>query len=1064
MKWFSRIISVFLVLCLVCQVDITAKASEETKTIRVGYVGYDSFIRKEGEEYKGYGIEYLNRISEYTDIEYKFVYASWEDCLELLKSHDLDMVCCAKFTAERDDIYDYSNQSFGRMEGVLYTRGDNDDLYYEDYSHLDGKNIAFLKGSLNATFFEEYAQKNHFTYTPVYYTNEDYMVRALNQGTVDAIAVEHLGRHEELKLIGRFSSQPFYLMGYKGNDFMAQIDDAMDAIAMDDPYYQEELFQKYYGEQLNSLCLTREESAYIANSGEISVGQIPNRYCMSNVSNDGGLSGISEDILQKIADITGLSLKSEAIPLNTAPLTALKDNTFDLVMGVVDNENFRSDKTIHLSNPYISGTVAVVMKKGEVFDDTQSYTIGLKKSFQFMQEYMEENYPAFQTVSYDTLPQMLDALKAGDIDIVMDNINVTNYLLQKPLYGGLEIMPTTFMTENDCIVARADASPELISIINKAIKSLTDEEVNKIILANTTAKPYQLTTGDIFYKYRIPIVLVGTLMLACLFMFVVIVMSRQHHVQVLTNKNDQLADAVRQAEHANSAKSQFLSRMSHEIRTPMNAIVGITQIATRHKNEPDKIEDYLKKIDTSSKVLLNIINDVLDMSAIESDKLKIASMEFDLKNIINSISNIYYAQCLQKGVTFNVLVDVRNEMLIGDSLRVNQVLMNLVSNAYKFTEKGGTIKLGVEEQEVKDKVVFIRFVVSDSGCGMSEDMKNRLFKPFEQESAATASKHGGSGLGLSIAKNLVEMMDGAITVDSTEGVGTTFTVDIPFGITNQEACSDPEKLKNIRALVVDDENHVTEYTGIILERVGVHYDMASSGEEALEKLLDAQRKGLGYDICFVDWKMPGMGGLELTKRIRKEFDKDTVIIIVSSFDQSEIEDEAKAAGADLFVPKPLFQSTVFNLLMQLSGGHFTKKTADVTDYDFSGHKIILAEDNELNTEIAIELLSLVHMDVDHAANGKEAVSLFMNAKPGTYDAILMDVQMPVMDGYEATRTIRSSDYKEAKTIPIFAMTANAFTSDVSAALSAGMNDHIAKPIDTEILYHTLWKTIFDKQK
>ena len=358
--------------------------------------------------------------------------------------------------------------------------------------------------------------------------------------------------------------------------------------------------------------------------------------------------------------------------------------------------------------------------------------------------------------------------------------------------------------------------------------------------------------------------------------------------------------------------------------------------------------------------------------------------------------------------------------------------------------------------------MFLRFTVTDSGCGISEEMQQRIFKPFEQESAQTAQNHGGSGLGLSITKNLVEMMHGAIKLESRKNEGTTFTVDLPFEVDRRAEEYSKTNFKDIRALIVDDDESTVEYTSIVLDRIGVQFDVATSGQEAIDIMAEEYRRGAGYDVCFIDWKMPHMSGVEVTKKIRALFDADTIIIIVSAYDLSEVEAEAKAAGANMFVPKPLFQSTVCNVLMTLSGGKYTKLTADQGEFDFTSRRVLLAEDNALNKEIATELLEMVNFTVDCAENGQEALDLFTASVPGYYDVILMDIQMPIMDGYEATKKLRISGHPDAAKIPILAMTANAFTEDIATALSSGMNGHIAKPIDTEVLYQALKRYCEDK--
>ena len=526
-------------------------------------------------------------------------------------------------------------------------------------------------------------------------------------------------------------------------------------------------------------------------------------------------------------------------------------------------------------------------------------------------------------------------------------------------------------------------------------------------------------------------------------------------------KRKALEDALEAANKATVAKSEFLSRMSHEIRTPMNAIVGLNAIARNHVNEPVKVEDYLNKIDASAKVLLNIINDVLDMSAIANNKLKIAKVEFDLKAVLNAISTIYYTQCEQKGVRFVMDVDVRNELLIGDSLRVNQILMNLVSNAFKFTDRGGTIAVRVKEDRREEDTVFLQFTVSDTGVGMGPEMLTRIFKPFEQESADTAKKYGGSGLGLSISKNLVTMLRGDIAVKSEKGKGTTFTVELPFKTTGRASEPvDKSQFKSLRMLVVDDEKSAREYIGMLLERIGVKYDLATSGVDALEKVRAAKAAGKGYNMCLLDWKMPGLDGVDVTRELRKIVPAGMMIIIASAYDTSEMEDEAVDAGADMLVSKPLFQSTIFNLLVQMLGGKMGLSAIPFSSYDFSGHRALLVEDNPINSLVARELLRMIKLDCDLAENGQEAVDKFNNTAPGTYDLILMDIQMPVLDGYGATRAIRALPRPDGKTIPIFAMTADAFTEDVSAALTSGMNGHLAKPIDVAKLYTTVAKVIW----
>lgn len=813
-----------------------------------------------------------------------------------------------------------------------------------------------------------------------------------------------------------------------------------------------------------TLSFTAEEQAYIASCGVLRVGLNLARPPFSEYDEaTGSFTGINVDIMDEIARITTLRFEYVPMTAGTKAPDLLSSGSYDVICGI-ERDNFKSSDTIEATEAFLESAIVPVGRAGENLDLRGSLTVTFPSSFQALQKLMEAQYPNLTLKLCETNRDCLDAVVAGDADVFIQNTHILSRLLQEPNYEDLAILPVQVMTEHTAIAMLKTTDPLLLSILNKAIAGLSPAVVSSSLIRHTFATPYKMTFGDLLYKLRLQLSIAAVLILLCFALLIRLAMVRRRSERALQKKNTQLGYAIKQAEQANATKSQFLARMSHEIRTPMNAIVGMTTLAKTRVNDPEKTLEYLNKIDMSSKVLLSIINDVLDMSAIENDKLKIASNEFDFKELITSLSALYYSQCKTKNVEFAIVLhDVTEEVLVGDSLRLNQILLNLLSNALKFTPPGGKIELHITQLSVRDGEAYMEFKVTDTGCGITEDMKARLFRPFEQASADTAQKHGGSGLGLSITKSLVDLMHGTIQVQSEENVGSAFTVNLPFGTSEKSSHGSEDKFKSIKALVVDDDADTRDYTTVVLSRIGIEHECAGSGQQAVAMLEDAHARGSGYDICFVDWKMPGMDGVELTRKIRQLFDEDTIIIIVSAYDLSEVEDEAKAAGANLFVTKPLFQSTVFDVLMTLSGGRYKNATADADQYNFAGRRVLLAEDNALNMEIATELLEMVGPEIVPAGNGREALEKFASSAPGTFDAILMDIQMPVMDGYESAREIRACGHPQAKTIPIFAMTANAFTEDVNMALSCGMNGHIAKPIDTQVLYGALQRCFAEEK-
>ena len=895
----------------------TQAMEEENKTVRVGYFPYANFQEGGyGEHKQGAGYEYLQKISYITGWKYEYVYGSFKECLDMLADGEIDLLGSVSYTPERAESIDYSTYAEGTERYWIYTREEHADLADGDLKQMNGCRIGATDGSYQKELLEKWLDSNQIQAEVVICKGYDEMIEKLDADELDALVVPALSVNSDFIAIANIGAGDCYFGVSKSRpDLLKELNSALEEINNTETDYSSKLYARYEGKAVINYALNKEEKQWLdAHENTICVGYLKDNLPFCGEEN-GKLTGILGTVLDTVQEKYKITIK--AVPCSTGEQMneALQSGEIDLAGPIIPDLYTQEQFQVILTDEIFDIT-PVVIYKGNEYRSSLS-TIAATDTSLYSELMVSFLFPDAEIKQYDTQEECLEAVangKAGATVIPSSKINLLN---ESPMTKSLSFAEMAKRQELALFTTRENR--RAATIINKAIEQ-SSNVLNGVVLAQNSVSEKKMTLQDVFAEY-------GGLAVGVSFVIIFVLLLLVYSLSVSRKKQMEALKEAQDANAANIAKTTFLNHMSHDIRTPMNAIVGFTDIAMKRK--PDKeVENCLKKIRQSSEYLMTLINDVLDISRIESGKLEYKPVPVDFRNMTDTVLSIARGYIENRDLNFCVSrEELKTPYVMADELRIREVLLNIISNAVKFTKDGGTISFAAENAPGNDDHhIIIRYRISDTGIGMSEEFQSRIFDEFSQENDGARTSYKGTGLGMAIAKKYVDLMGGKIAVSSRQGVGSTFTVEIPLRIAEQVLTEKEEKLRK--------------------------------------------------------------------------------------------------------------------------------------DMDLHGLHVLLAEDNDLNAEIAVSLLEEQGMIVTRAADGKSALLQFCNTAPGTFDLILMDIMMPEMNGYETTKAIRNlSNRPDGKEIPIIAMTANAFAEDVQAALDAGMDDHVAKPMDMDILISAIEKCV-----
>ena len=1065
---------VMLSLLLLLSAVLPVKAAAETasaKVVRVGsFEDTFNYVNEKGAR-KGYGYELLETLSGYTGWQFEYVTCDWSDCFEKLKNGEIDIIGGISYTEDRTQEMLFSDEPMGVEKYYLYADLSRADISASDFKTLNGKKIGVLMGTEPEVMLAEWEEKYGLKTEHVNISNNEDVKQKLANHEIDCFVSleESFWAERGISTITRVGeSGIYYAINKNRPDIKEELDDAMRALDEAVPFYTADLYKRYFSMDYTPI-LTGEEKAWLKEHGAIKMGFLTSDSGVSTFDPaTGEFTGVITDYIQFAADCLGnqeLEFQLVGYDSKEAELDALKSGEIDMIFHCDQNPNLAEEYHFACTNTTWTSNLMAVTNK-QHFNENNVNRIAVPQNKLSLKKYLAFYYPQWEIVDCDTQEDAARLVKDGQADCFVTGISSENKYSKKYSFYSVPLVNPV----RSCFAVNS-GNRSLLSILNKTIKAMP---VNMLAgaLAMYKSSARRVTLSDFIKDNFFKVMLISSIAVAVVLLTILMLLQKARKAEAAARKaasdtqelNAKLQVAVEKAETANRAKSTFLSNMSHDIRTPMNAIIGFTTLALSNINDTERVKDYLGKTLASSNHLLSLINDVLDMSRIESGKIHLEEVEVNLSDVLHDLKTIVSGQIYAKQLELYMdVMDVTDEDVYCDKTRLNQILLNLLSNAIKFTPAGGTVSVRVRQLAGKVRGCGqYEFRIKDNGIGMSQEFAQKIFEPFEQERTSTVSRIQGTGLGMAITKNIVDMMGGTIEVQTAQGKGTEFTVCVPMRAqTEQRPVEKITELEGLKALVVDDDFNTCDSVTKMLVKVGMRAEWTLSGKEAVLRARQALEMSDVYHAYIIDWRLPDMNGIEVTRQIRSLHD-DTPIIILTAYDWSDIEVEAKAAGVTAFCSKPMFMFDLRETLMSALGQKQTDAVQGLLpdkNADFKGKHILLVEDNELNREIAQEILREYGFLVDSAENGAVAVEKVSTAAPGSYDLVLMDVQMPIMDGYTATRKIRALDDPARAKLPILAMTANAFDEDRRNALESGMNGFLSKPIVIDDLVQELRKIL-----